>query len=158
MLTSKKQRGRNPDTAIFTLKMEKKNDNQLMPLAVFHSPLSTFCKECWSFGIVDRFSWIYPAIKVGSLGSQPMVRSKMRRDMVSFGISWDKASKVLFWTFCSSLLKWHWVTEDSQIIIIIDNFCIALFSGVPKLNALYILQHFLSFTNTIHIIMTTNNV
>ena len=33
------------------------------------------------------------------------------------------------------------------IIIIIDNFCIALFSGVPKLTALYILQHFLSFTN-----------
>ena len=45
------------------------------------------------------------------------------------------------------------------IIIIIDNFCIALFSGVPKLIALYnILQHFLSFTNIIHIIMTTNNV
>ena len=45
------------------------------------------------------------------------------------------------------------------IIIIIDNFCIALFSGVPKLTALYnILQHFLSFTNITHIIMTTNNV
>ena len=44
------------------------------------------------------------------------------------------------------------------IIIIIDNFCIALFSGVPKLTALYILQHFLSFTNVIRIIMTTNNV
>ena len=44
------------------------------------------------------------------------------------------------------------------IIIIIDNFCIALFSGVPILTALYILQHFLSFTNIIHIIMTTNNV
>ena len=45
------------------------------------------------------------------------------------------------------------------IIIIIDNFCIALFSGVPKFTALYnILQHFLSFTNVIHIIMTTNNV
>ena len=44
------------------------------------------------------------------------------------------------------------------IIIIIDNFCIALFPGVPKLTALYILQHFLSFTNIIHIIMTTNNV
>ena len=44
------------------------------------------------------------------------------------------------------------------IIIIIDNFCIALFSGVPKLTALHILQHFLSFTNIIHIIMTTNNV
>ena len=45
------------------------------------------------------------------------------------------------------------------MIIIIDNFCIALFSGVPKLTALYnILQHFLSFTNIIHIIMTTNNV
>ena len=43
------------------------------------------------------------------------------------------------------------------IIIIIDNFCIALFSGVPKLTALYILQHFLSFTNIIHIIMTTNS-
>ena len=45
-----------------------------------------------------------------------------------------------------------------MIIIIIDNFCIALFSGVPKLTALYILQPFLSFTNIIHIIMTTNNV
>ena len=44
------------------------------------------------------------------------------------------------------------------IIIIIDNFCVALFSGVPKLTALYILQHFLSFTNITHIIMTTNNV
>ena len=44
------------------------------------------------------------------------------------------------------------------IIIIIDNFCIALFSGVPKLTALYIIQHVLSFTNIIHIIMTTNNV
>ena len=44
------------------------------------------------------------------------------------------------------------------IIIIIDNFYIALFSGVPKLTAFYILQHFLSFTNIIHIIMTTNNV
>ena len=45
------------------------------------------------------------------------------------------------------------------IMIIIDNFCIALFSGVPKLIALYnILQHFLSFANIIHIIMTTNNV
>ena len=47
---------------------------------------------------------------------------------------------------------------ESLIIIIIDTFCIALFSGVPKLTALYILQHFLSFTNIIHIIMTTNNV
>ena len=45
------------------------------------------------------------------------------------------------------------------IIIIIDNFSIALFSGVPKLTALYnILQHFLCFTNIIHIITTTNNV
>ena len=44
-------------------------------------------------------------------------------------------------------------------IIIIDNFCIALFSGVHKLTALYnILQHFLSFTYIIRIIMTTNNV
>ena len=49
--------------------------------------------------------------------------------------------------------------KTSSIIIIIDNFCIALFSGVPKLTALYnILQHFLSFTNITHIIMTTNNV
>ena len=49
-------------------------------------------------------------------------------------------------------------TTTTKIIIIIDNFCIALFSGVPKLTALYILQHFLSFTNIIHIIMTTNNI
>ena len=48
--------------------------------------------------------------------------------------------------------------ESSLIIIIINNFCIALFAGVPKLTALYnILQHFLSFTNRIHIIMATNN-
>ena len=34
----------------------------------------------------------------------------------------------------------------------IDNLCIALFSGVPKLTAPYkILQHFLSFTNIIQI-------
>ena len=46
-----------------------------------------------------------------------------------------------------------------NIIIIIDNFCIALFPGVFTLTALYnILQHFLSFTKVIHIIMTTNNV
>ena len=45
------------------------------------------------------------------------------------------------------------------IIIIIDNFCIALFSGVPKLTELYnILQHFLSFTYIILIIMTTKNL
>ena len=36
-------------------------------------------------------------------------------------------------------------------IIIIDNFSIALFSGVPKLTVLYILQHFLSFTNIIQL-------
>ena len=48
---------------------------------------------------------------------------------------------------------------DRFYIIIIDNFCIALFSGVPELTALYNnLQHFLSFTNIIHIIMTINNV
>ena len=46
-----------------------------------------------------------------------------------------------------------------KVIIIIDTFCVALFSGVPKLAVLYgILQHFLSFTNIIHVIMTTNNV
>ena len=40
-----------------------------------------------------------------------------------------------------------------------NNFYIALFSGAPKLTALYnILQHFLSFTSIIHIIMTTKNV
>ena len=37
-------------------------------------------------------------------------------------------------------------TERVEIIIIIDNFCIALFSGVPKLTAFYnILQHFCKF-------------
>ena len=45
------------------------------------------------------------------------------------------------------------------ITVIIDNFCIALFSSLHKLTALdNILQHFLSFTNVIHIIMTTKNV
>ena len=44
-----------------------------------------------------------------------------------------------------------------KVIIIIDNFCFVLFSDVLKLTALYnILQHFLSFTNIILIIMTTN--
>ena len=48
---------------------------------------------------------------------------------------------------------------SGEVIIIINNFCVALFSGVPKLTALYnSLQHFLSFTNIIHIIMKTNNV
>ena len=38
-------------------------------------------------------------------------------------------------------------TLSMVIIIMIDNFSIALFSGVPKLTVLYnILQHFLSFT------------
>ena len=37
------------------------------------------------------------------------------------------------------------VQIEAIIIIIIDNFCIALFSGVHKITALYnILQHFLS--------------
>ena len=56
-------------------------------------------------------------------------------------------------------------SDGKKIIIIIiitfliDNFCIALLSGVPKLTALYNnLQHFLSFTNIMHIIVTTNNV
>ena len=45
------------------------------------------------------------------------------------------------------------------LLLLLEYFCVALFSGVPKLTALYnILQHFLSFTNIIHIIMTTNNV
>ena len=46
-----------------------------------------------------------------------------------------------------------------MIIIIIDNFSMVLFSGVHKLTVLYnILQHFLSFTNVLHTVMTTNNV
>ena len=50
-------------------------------------------------------------------------------------------------------------TNKITIIKIADSFCIALFSGVPKLTAPYnILQHFLSFTSIIHIIMTTNNI
>ena len=57
-------------------------------------------------------------------------------------------------------LQHHCDVADGMVvdyIIIIDNFCIALFSGVPKLNALYnMLHHFLTFTNMIHIIMTTN--
>ena len=52
--------------------------------------------------------------------------------------------------------NFHTNHRTDHLIIIIDNFRIALFSGVPKLTALYnILQHFLSFTNLIHIIMTT---
>ena len=43
-------------------------------------------------------------------------------------------------------------------IIIVDNFCVALFSGVPKLTALYnILQHFPSFTNIIHVTYNCDN-
>ena len=64
----------------------------------------------------------------------------------------------IFLFFCF-FFKWAVSFDTLIIIIIIDNFCIALFSGVPKLTALYnILQHFLSFTNVIHIIMTPNNV
>ena len=56
-------------------------------------------------------------------------------------------------------LTTEWLSTNPKSIIIINNFCIALFSGVPKLTALYnILQHFLTFTNRIHIIMATNNV
>ena len=52
----------------------------------------------------------------------------------------------------AGITKSHQATGSN--IIIIDNFCIALFSGVPKLDALYnILQHFLSFTNVIHVII-----
>ena len=61
------------------------------------------------------------------------------------------------WSFLLSVIIFV-SFSGTQIIIIIDNFCIALFSGVPKLTARYILQHFLSFTNIIHIIMVTNNV
>ena len=62
----------------------------------------------------------------------------------------------LLYSYCGCTLS---TKSVGIIIIIIDNFCIALFSGVLKLTALYnILQHFLSFTNIIHIIMTTNNV
>ena len=49
--------------------------------------------------------------------------------------------------------------RPGRIIIIIDKFCIAPFSDVHKLTMLYnILQHFLSVTNIIHIIMTTNTI
>ncbi len=79
---------------------------------------------------------------------------------------WDLVSSFyLFFSYRRKLghnnlttLSWPVWMSSLIIIIIIDNFCIALFSGVPKLTALYILQHFLSFTNIIHIIMTTNNV
>ena len=65
--------------------------------------------------------------------------------------------------FSCNLEKLFSVHISIYIIIItiikVDNFCIARFSGVPKLTVLYnILQHFLSSTNIIHIIMTTNNV
>ena len=54
----------------------------------------------------------------------------------------------------------HTERRQRMEVIIIDNFCIAaVFSGVHKLTALYnILRHFLSFTNIIHILMTTNNI
>ena len=70
-------------------------------------------------------------------------------------VSWVTAGLFL------SFVRLNFIHDNTNIIIIIiiiDNVCIALFSGVPKLIALYILQHFLSFTNIIHIIMTTNNV
>ena len=71
-------------------------------------------------------------------------------------------------TFSSVPLPWgtsvlYWIlktcTFEECLIIIIDNFCIVPFSGVPILTVLYnIHQHFLSFTNIIHIIMTSNNI
>ena len=67
---------------------------------------------------------------------------------------------VLLLVLCWSLSAYRWAPPPTtRNIIIIDNCCRALFSDVPKLIALYnILQDFLSFTNIIHIIMTTNNV
>ena len=68
------------------------------------------------------------------------------------------------WCLTPSQQVWLYQVEKKNtnkitIIKIIDSFCIALFSGVPKFTAPYnILQHFLSFTNIIHIIMTTKNI
>ena len=99
----------------------------------------------------------------------------------SLGSPWRMSKPVLSPWWSPGWRRWWWTgcpvtapTSDGQrrlhqwvsnlvfyviIIIIMDNFCRALFSGVPKLTALYnILQHFLSFTNIIHIIKTTNNV
>ena len=70
----------------------------------------------------------------------------------------NRSNPKLFWSelrACSMCVN---TDKCKVIIIIIDNFCIALFSCVPKLTALYNILHFLSFTNIIHIIMTTNNV
>ena len=60
---------------------------------------------------------------------------------------------------CRDILYGMPMSKETEIIIIIDNFCVALFSDVHKLTAIYnILQHFLSLTNVIYIIMTTNDV
>ena len=76
-----------------------------------------------------------------------------------FHVSTGQYVLLLFNDISIGLYHYHWTKQQ---IIIINNFCIALFSGqtgVPKLTVLYsILQHFLSFTTIIHIIMTTNNV
>ena len=77
-----------------------------------------------------------------------------------------KLSSVCHWLVNNKLCyKKHYAFLPSPhrhqprfLIIIINNFCIALFSGVPKLTAFYNILHFLSFTNIIHIIMTTDNV
>ena len=51
------------------------------------------------------------------------------------------------------------IGQKVLVMIIIDNFCIALLSGIHKLIVLYnILQLFLSYANVIHLIMTPNNV
>ena len=80
-----------------------------------------------------------------------------------FVLKTDKTLAGYLWQFMNALhnaaLPSFGVSFISYLIIIIYNFCMALFSGIPKLTELYnILQHFLSFTNIIHIIMTTNNV
>ena len=70
----------------------------------------------------------------------------------------QKQTKITITTTTKTSSK-HKNVPTNAYLIIIDNFCITLFSGEPKFTALYnILQHFLSFTNIIHIIMTTNNV
>ena len=89
------------------------------------------CCECWIIIVLNYF-WNCLILKCNT--SLSMVRS--------YGVLRQSCS---FKMFLGAEMRTP--NTLSMVIIIIDNFSIALFSGVPKLTVLYnILQHFLSFT------------
>ena len=118
--------------------------------------------KCWATGLL-RLSFLSSSLIIFCPSSDTRRRPRVESaGVVNFlyvsSYRWVHFSGAVL--FCQP--HQQLVTHSKQIsrsYIYIYNFCIALYSGVPKLTALYnILQHFLSFTNIIPIIMTTNNV